>query len=761
MKKIAIVGNPNCGKSTLFNSLTGGRQKIGNWPGVTVEQVKGQVSYKNNDFEIIDLPGIYSLSAHSDDERVSRDFILSDEPDLVVNIIDAVNLEQNLYLTSQLIDLKKPMLILVNRMDLALKKKISIDIKALQKKLGCRVLPVSAVNQKDVNSIKDTLLTSETYNSPSASIEYPNEIEDVLAEWENRLKDHAALINAPARWLALTLLENDNPAFKTEISLPLDVKEIKKARHKIEDIHKDEIDIIVADYRYGFIHGICRDIVHRVIDKKEITDKIDNIVLHKILGIPIFMTVMYFTFQIAINVSSVFIDFFDILFGGIFVDGLSYLLSSINTPDIITTVLANGAGTGIQTVATFIPILFFMFFMLAVLEDSGYMARAAFVMDRFMRVVGLPGKAFVPMIVGFGCTVPAIMGTRILENRRDKLFTIFLTPFMSCGARLPVYVLFCTAFFPKNTGLIVFTLYIGGIIAAAITGLMLKKTIFKGNASNFVMELPTYNLPRPRHIFIHTWIRLKEFITKAGVLIICAVMVLSLLNTVGTDGSIGNENSEKSLLATTARAITPVLEPMGVEESNWPAAVALITGVFAKESIIGTLNSLYSRADDDSREQDFSLGAVFYDAFASVKEQLILLSDKITDPFGFNAFTNPGSVEDKAKDLEADVSIFAKMRQNFSKGPLQAFAYLLFVLLYLPCVGALGAMLKEAGKFLGIVMAIYLTLFAWIVSTLFYQFTVARSLVSITVALLLSAAIALFFYFLNKYYYKNSFAEEE
>ncbi|MDA3899909.1 MAG: Fe(2+) transporter permease subunit FeoB [Spirochaetes bacterium] len=761
MKKIAIAGNPNCGKSTLFNSLTGGRQKIGNWPGVTVEQVKGRAVYNDISYEIIDLPGIYSLSAHSDDERVSRDFLLSAEADLIVNIVDAANLEQNLYLTTQLLELKIPMILLINRIDIANKKKMTIDTVALQKKIGCPVLPISAISHKDIKHIREMIFSSEKTVTPTATVEYPNEVEDILQDWSKALKKIALTLNAPPRWVALKLLENDTSIFENPEDIPISQNQILSARKKIESLHKDDIDIIIADYRYGFIHGICRDIIHRAVDKKEITDRIDNVVLHNIFGIPIFMAVMYLTFQIAINVSALFIDFFDILFGGIFVDGLAHLLHAVGSPQILITILSGGAGAGIQTVATFIPILFFMFLMLAILEDSGYMARAAFVMDRFMRIVGLPGKSFVPMIVGFGCTVPAIMGARILENRRDKLFTIFLSPFMSCGARLPVYVLFCTAFFPNNTGFIVFTLYISGIAAAILTGLLLKRTIFKGNASNFIMELPTYNLPRARHILIHTWIRLKEFLTKAGVLIIGAVMLLSLLNTIGTDGTIGNENSNRSVLSTTARAITPILEPMGVEESNWPAAVALITGIFAKESIIGTLNSLYNQDENKELGEPYSLSAVFIQAFSSIKEQGMQFTDKLTDPFGFSAFSGIDSEEAKAESLEASGSIFAAMRKNFRHGPLQAFAYLLFILLYIPCVGAIGALMKEAGKLLGSVIIIYLTLFAWIVSTLFYQITVARSITSIAIALGLAALIALFFYMFDKFYYKSSFSEEE
>lgn len=743
---IALAGNPNCGKTTLFNALTGSNQKIGNWPGVTVEHIEGSVTINDSKIDIIDLPGAYSLTVHSDDERAARDFILSGKADLIVNIADASNLEQSLFLTSQLVEMKVPMLLALNRTDIAKKHNVSVDIELLEKKLGCPVLPVSAVHSKDVQLFKKKLFDSlNNTQVPSAKIKYPNEIEEYFKKWETPLQNVAKAFGTTTKWCAVKLLEDDKSVCDAVFAeRNISVKERDEAVSSIESIHREEIDIIIADFRYGFVHSLVLDTVHRIVDRQAVTDRIDRIVLNSFLGIPVFLLIMYLTFFISINVGSAFIGFFDTLFAGIFVDGTRHLLTAVRAPSLLITLFSNGIGTGIQTIATFIPIIFFMFFMLAILEDSGYMARAAFVMDKFMRILGLPGKAFVPMIVGFGCTVPAVMGTRILENRRDKMLTIFLTPFMSCGARLPVYVLFSAAFFPKNSGFIVFSLYIMGILIAMLSGLLLKRTLFKGDSTQFIMELPTYNRPRLRHIMLHTWLNLREFIYKAGLLIIIAVSILSILNTASFDGSIGNETNGRSILALTGKKISPVMKPMGIEEDNWEASVALLTGIFAKESIIGTLNSLYSQSDEDSLdEEEYSVLSVVSESFTLLGEELSALAASIADPLGFSAITEESGGEE-------GISILARLKQNFVHGKAQAYAYLLFVLIYFPCVGALGAIFKEAGKFIGSLVILYSTLLAWIVSSLFYQLVYYRSLmltvIPVIVLLLTIAGMVLLSY---------------
>ena len=747
--KIALVGNPNCGKTTLFNGLTGGNIKTGNWPGVTVEKREGVLKSDRNDITIVDLPGIYSFSAHSDDEKVARDYILSGEPSIVINIVDASNLERNLYLTVQMIEMKVPIIIVLNMLDITEKNKIKINIEELSKKLKLPVIAISAVNKNDINRVKKMI--TDSIKNPSISaieMEYPNEIESVIARWDYKSAVVARDLSIDSRWVSLKILENDDWIKLKMLSKNiLNEADIIEQQKKIENILGESVEIITADYRFGFISSLCRQVLKKGSQRRSLTDKIDKVVLNKFLGIPIFLLVMYLMFWLTISVGGAFIDFFDGFFGTIFVDGFGALLEMISTPLWIKIILADGIGGGIQTVATFVPIMFTMFFILSMLEDSGYMARAAFVMDRFMRILGLPGKAFIPMIVGFGCTVPAILGTRTLENKKDRFLTIFMAPFMSCGARLPVYALFVAAFFPKSGGIIVFSIYMIGIILAVLTGLILKKTLFNGEQSYFIMELPSYHSPRIKHIFLHTWFRLKNFVIRAGVVIIVAVAILGFLNSIGTNGTIGNEDTENSVLSVIGKAITPVFEPMGIEKDNWPATVGIFTGLFAKEAIVGTLNSLYAQIDaaeeedddlDEEESFDFCRGII--DSFKTVPEGLMGVLDGLIDPFGIGII----SESDKGVlvlEIGADEEIFGRLNKYFSKGRKQAYAYLLFILLYFPCIAAFGAIIKETGWLFGALNALYLTLLAWITATLFYQLTTGFNLFWIIIASLLAGLI--------------------
>ncbi|MCK4500195.1 ferrous iron transport protein B, partial [Candidatus Babeliales bacterium] len=561
-------------------------------------------------------------------------------------------------------------------------------------------------------------------------IEYPNEVEEVVSKWSPKLTELSRKIRANERWLSIELLEGDEWITEQVVNHQyIEREEIEQELKDIERTLKESTDVILADYKYGSIHGIFQKVVRKKRDRQSITDKVDGIVMNRILGIPIFLAVMYLVFWVTINVGGAFIDFFDIFFGTIFVDGLGALLSSIHTPDWLITIIAGGIGAGIQTVSTFIPIIFTMFLMLSLLEDSGYMARAAFVMDRFMRWVGLPGKSFIPMLVGFGCTIPAVMATRTLENRKDRYMTVFMAPFMSCGARLPVYALFAAAFFPAAAGNIVFSIYLVGIILAILTGLLLKGTFFKGELSQFIMELPPYHAPRFRHIMIHTWNRLKMFMFRAGKYIIIIVALLSFFNSLGIDGTFGNEDSENSALARVGMAITPIFTPMGIEKDNWPATVAVFTGLFAKEAVVGTLNSLYSQMDAAEKgieEEEFHFWAGLGGSFRSIPEGFSGIFGSLSDPVGVGVIS--GDEETVAEELEMDEHVFATMRKYFSFGGPQAYAYLLFILIYFPCVAAFGAIIREIGTGLGILSVVYLTILGWIVATLFFQITVAHQL---------------------------------
>ena len=615
-QSIAIVGNPNCGKSTLFNGLTGSNQSIGNWPGVTVEKKTGML-IGSDSVEVVDLPGIYSLNAGSEDELIARNHVLSGGTDLVVNIADASNLERNLFLTTTLLEMEKPTILVLNMKDLAEKKGIAIDADALSRALGIPVILINALNGADTRDVRRMINESlQALEPPRFQMKYPESIEALISEWVPRLKTHS-------RQTAIMLLEGDEETAAAVIaSGTVAAGEILGGIDTIKEAGGDLPDVLIAEAKFTYITAMLREVVGKTKGLTAATEKIDRVLLNKWAGIPFFLGIIYLLFWIVTHIGGAFIDFFDILSGAIFVDGFALVLESIRSPQWLVILLAGGVGAGIQTVFTFIPIIFFMFFMLSILEDSGYMARAAFVMDRLMRKIGLPGKAFVPMLVGFGCTVPAVMATRTLENKRDKYLTVFMAPFMSCGARLPVYALFGAAFFGARSGLMIFAIYLSGFMLAILTGRLLKGTLFRGEFSHFVMELPPYHLPRFANIMSRTWNRLRVFILRAGRAIVIAVLVLSFFNSLGVDGSFGNEGDRTSVLAAAGEAVTPIFEPMGIEKENWPAIAGLITGLFAKETIVGTLSGLYGQmsAAEGGKEESFSLGAAFIRALASIPE---------------------------------------------------------------------------------------------------------------------------------------------
>lgn len=742
---VAIAGTPNCGKSTLFNGLTGGNQRIGNWPGVTVEKKEGSYKFGGRKVKIVDLPGIYSLSAVSEDEKIAQSYLLSGEADLVINIIDATNLERNLYLTTQLLEMRVPMVIILNMMDLADKQGIQIDFGHLASHLGCPVLPISAVRRSDIEKVKVTL--DRLFGSctpPDTRVTYSNEIEEAVGELTPELKALSNELGADERWTALKIIENDEWVINRVVNAtPISPERIRGIHVQLEKVLGEPSDILIAEYRYGFARGIVKDVVKRRREKKSLTERIDRVVLSRALGIPVFLIATYITFLIAIRIGGVFQDFFDIITRTIFVDALGALLVRIGAPDLLVSILARGVGSGIQTMATFVPIIFMMFFMLAILEDSGYMARAAFVMDRFMRWIGLPGKAFLPLLIGFGCTVPAVMATRTLENRRDRTLTVLLTPLMSCGAKFPVYALFAVAFFPRSAQNIVVSLYGVGVILAVGTGILFKSTLFRGEPTPFVMELPLYHTPRMRHIMYHAWNRLKAFMLRAKI-IIPMITVLAIISSLGVDGSFGNENSEKSVLSKVGKAITPVFKPFGITENNWPASVAIFTGLFAKEAVIGTLNALYKQIDSQRmevlEEEQVKLIDGFKEALISIPSNISALKNVFKIPEK-GRLPEAGAGGDSVASSESESGVFYSLRFHFTRGGPQAYAYLLFVLLYVPCIAATATIFKEIGGFLTILGILYLTFLGWAVATLFYQITVGHRLLWIILPVVLFAAL--------------------
>ena len=718
---IALAGNPNSGKSALFNSLTGIRQTTGNWPGVTVERKEGRFRIDDTTVTAIDLPGIYSLDADSLDEQVTRDFLLSREADLIVNVIDATNLERNLYLTVQMLEMGVPMVIALNMMDMARRRGIRIDTDKLARELGCPVIPVVATKGEGLTALKQAILeTARGQNTAGYHLAHEETVEQAISDLLDAV--NCDTDRCSKHWLALKMLEGDAFALgKADAALR------EKVRHWQQVILErtgEEADIHIADTRYSHAHALAQQVQRKQGEAgRTLTDRIDRAVLSRWLGIPIFMGVMYLMFLFSINIGGAFIDFFDGVAGAFLVDGVKVLLENIHTPQWLTVLLADGVGGGLQVVATFIPIIVTLYLFLSVVEDSGYMARAAFVMDRAMRAIGLPGKAFVPLIVGFGCNVPAIMATRTLESERERKLTILMNPFMSCGARLPVYALFAAAFFPDNGQNLVFGLYLIGILAAIGTGLLMKRTLLPGASTGFMMELPPYHLPTIKGVLLRTWDRLKLFIKEAGQVIVVMVVIINLLNSIGTDGSFGNENSEKSILSSISRSITPAFEPMGIQSDNWPATVGIFTGVLAKEVVVGTLDSLYTRlaneGADTTEEEPFNLWKALSDAAATIPENLGAVRETLHDPIGLDV-GDLSDAEAVAAEQEIDRSVFGAMVQRFD-GKIGAFAYLLFVLLYFPCVATIGAIVREAGLPWALFVAGWTTGVAYFTATGFYQ----------------------------------------
>ncbi len=729
---VGIVGNPNCGKTTLFNVLTGSKQYVGNWAGVTVEKKTGEYTFGGKQVQCVDLPGTYSLESSDDqvslDEKIARDYVATGEADLIINIVDASNIERNLYLTSQLIEMRVPMILVLNMMDAVKRRGIKIDIDAMSAQLGCPVIAISAATKQGISTLKTAINQSAVHQViPTITIPYIVQLENTIAQLQPKLSVIAQQYPCDARWLTLRLLENDTLAQR--IAGVEFCKLATQFQQQIEDETDDEIDILAADGRYEFVNQLVKQVVCKLNEvSRHNSEKIDRIVLNRFLGIPIFLLVMYVMFLFTINIGSAFVDFFEQVVGAFLIDGLGAWLNAVNCPSWLNVVLTQGVGSGVQVVATFIPIVGFLFLFLSMLEDSGYMARAAFVMDRFMRFLGLPGKAFVPMIVGFGCNVPAIMATRTLENPRDRILTNLMNPFMSCGARLPVYALFAAAFFPINGQNIVFGLYLLGIGVAVLTGLIMRHTLFKGETTPFIMELPTYHLPTLQGIFIRTGDRLKSFILNAGRVIVPMVLILNFLNALGTDGSFGRENTNQSVLSHIGRTLTFVFEPMGIREDNWVATVGIFTGVLAKEAVVGTLDALYGQLDmplEVVEKPPFDLGESLKQAALTIPQNLCDVTNRLLDPLGLNI----GALNDEqtaASKQNVNTATFKAMQHSFD-GQAGAFAYLLFILLYSPCVAATAAIYRETSAAWATFTAIWTTSLAYFSATLFYQIATFES----------------------------------
>ncbi|EKO3477581.1 Fe(2+) transporter permease subunit FeoB [Vibrio fluvialis] len=708
---VLTVGNPNSGKTTLFNGLTGAKQQVGNWAGVTVEKKTGRYQHSGDEFRLTDLPGIYALDSGNDsnsiDESIASRAVLTHPADLIINVVDVTCLERSLYMTLQLRELGRPMVVVLNKMDALKRERQTIDVKKLEKAIGCPVFTLSANNKGQVRQFKEKLhkVVVQGIALEQLDLNYGDDFEASIARLAPLFSDQ----EVSARALAIRSLENDLLVIN---SLEQTYREQIANEQRLCAM---DIDLHVADCKYTYLHQLCQK-VRRSEGKlsHSFTEKADRFVLNKWIGVPFFFVVMYLMFMFSINIGSAFIDFFDIGVGALLVDGGHYLLDG-HLPVWLVTILADGIGGGIQTVATFIPVIACLYLFLAVLESSGYMSRAAFVLDKVMQKIGLPGKAFVPLVLGFGCNVPAIMATRTLDQERERKLAASMAPFMSCGARLPVYALFAAAFFPESGQNVVFVLYLLGIVAAVFTGWVLKKTLFPGSSDNLVMEMPDYEVPTLQNVLIKTWQKLKRFVLGAGKTIVIVVAILSFLNSVGTDGSFGNEDSDNSVLSKAAQVVTPVFEPIGINHDNWQATVGIITGIFAKEAVVGTLNNLYTSAQGDDAEYDL-MGSL-KDAVMSIPENLMGLN--FSDPLGIEV----GDLSDSAsvaQDQEVDASIFGNLNNHFVTG-YAAFSYLIFILLYTPCVAAMGAYVREFGTRYARFIAVWTMGLAYASAALFNQ----------------------------------------
>ncbi len=701
MRTIAIVGNPNSGKTTIFNGLTGDNQHIGNWPGVTVEKKEG-VALLPQETRVVDLPGIYSLTATSEDEKAALTYILSHEANLYVNIVDATALERNLYLTLLLCELGVPMVLVVTMMDIERMRNVDVELEHLSEHLGIPVLGINANNPLDVRRLArllDATLGQSTKAKcpiPTLHLDYGNELEQEIDILSSCTVKTAEALGVSPRWVAVKALEGDPLVTKALIDYhDMAPEVIEGAIARVTKVLADPPDIELAEARYGVISGLVKDVVHAHQSKQFLSEVIDRFILNRFLGLPLFFTIMAGVFWLVGFVGGRPTELFHRCGSAIF----QYLPGMLGTicgaPDWLVAVIV-AVGGAFNILFSFIPVIFTMFLALAVLEDSGYIARAAFLADRFMRAMGLPGKSFVPLLVGFGCTVPAILATRMLDSKRDRLLTIFLIPFMSCGAKLPVYAAFAVAFSPEAPWKMMAALYLVGIALGILVGLVLKRTLFRGKPAHFIMELPPYHPPRPRHILLHTWENLTGFLFRAGKFIVPAMLVLGLLNSFDVRGNAraNGDVSSNTLLSEVGSLFTPAFEPIGVEKENWEASVAIFTGLFAKESVIGTLNGLYAQSA------------------------------------AYNNSDIPGGChgEEYAAAKSAELSEHSELRRHFPKGFHQAFAYLLFILLYVPCMGATAVVFKEVGRLYGAIFIGYQTLLGWSVATIYHAVMVSNSL---------------------------------
>ena len=659
---VGLAGNPNVGKTTVFNLLTGMHQHVGNWPGKTVERAEGHFVHGNYEYNLIDLPGNYALSAHTIEEIVSRDFIVDDNSDVIVNVVDAANLERNLYLTVQMMELGANLILALNMNDFAKKREHFINIDLMSELLG---FPIIEINAKTGDGIEELLTTVEHQAAnpidSSLKLAYGAELKEHLDDMQKLIEKDENLLDVPSIWTAIKLLEKDSIVIKkvqnSKNSSEIFIETDKVSKH-LHDIYKESAEEVIANARYAFFGGLMAEAVERpAVEKETMSDKIDKIVTNRILAIPIFIVLMYLMFEVTYVLGDPFealiAQFFKFLSGEVAVYIANPYLKSFICDAVIG---------GVGGVLTYLPVIVIIFLFLSILEDCGYLARAAFTLDIIMhKLVGLHGKAFIPMVLGFGCGVPAIMATRTLENEKDRMLAMMLVPFMSCTARLPIYAVFIAAFFNEHNGIVLLSMYVLGIVVALIVAAILKRTMFKGLSTPFVMELPTYKIPSVKGVLLHTWEKSKGFLKKAGTLIFVCSVVLWVLSIFPLGVKYA---SADSLLGQIGSVIAPIFAPLGF--GTWQAAVAIISGLAAKEVVVATFGTLSGISGDDNE----GITRIVQDTFT----------------------------------------------------PLSAYSFMAFTLLYVPCIGTIGAIKQETNgyRWALIMCAITITT-AYIVSFLIYN----------------------------------------